>query len=418
MRSIRSQTHKLTKRTFQTTPENNPSELVYALVLLGNAGVNLTREELISGLIGVTRAAGIDVQEQVVVDFLAREHEIVKYDDAGLVERARLLCVKGGDENPNAAAVARVLDVAGFQMDKALVEQLMGKSEEQIEQKPSSRWGVAAVATGAAVLMGKTKYLLVALKLTKMTPLISMLLTSFMYSFVFGWPYALGMVGQLLLHESGHAAVMRHYGVPFSPMVFIPFLGASVAMKDQPKNAYEEAMIAFGGPVAGSAAAALLAVVGASTDSALLIALADFGLMINLFNLLPIGSLDGGRIASALSPWLNVAGLVGGGFIIYVGAIHNPIFYLIMLAGTYTTVMRFISPPNQAYSFLTSAQRLQVGVAYLALIGLLLWGMRENNKRRLTPKQIQDVRQGRKAVPDPESFFLEPEPEDNQPRWA
>lgn len=88
-------------------------------------------------------------------------------------------------------------------------------------------------------MLSRIRYVLVALKLTKMTPLISMMLTSFAYSFVFGWPYAVGMVGQMLLHESGHAAVMRHYGVPFSPMVFIPFLGAAVAMKDQPKNVYE-----------------------------------------------------------------------------------------------------------------------------------------------------------------------------------
>ena len=112
----------------------------------------------------------------------------------------------------------------------------------------NSRAGlIASAALAGSFLFGKMKFVLVGLKLTKAMPLASMVLSSFAYSFFFGWPYAIGMVGLIFVHECGHAAVMNYYKVPFSPMVFIPFMGAVVAMKDSPRNSYEEAIIAFGG---------------------------------------------------------------------------------------------------------------------------------------------------------------------------
>jgi hypothetical protein len=77
----------------------------------------------------------------------------------------------------------------------------------------SSKFGTfASLGVAASFLAGKSKFLLVGLKLTKATPLISMVLTSFAYSFFFGWPYAVGMVGLIFAHELGHALVLMRYG--------------------------------------------------------------------------------------------------------------------------------------------------------------------------------------------------------------
>lgn len=92
-------------------------------------------------------------------------------------------------------------------------------------------------------------------------------------------------------------------------MMFVPFVGAFVMMERNPLDAYEEAVVALAGPVAGLGAAAAVTLAGIQTDSQLMFALADFGYMINLFNLLPIGSLDGGRVTSALSPYFQLVGL-------------------------------------------------------------------------------------------------------------
>lgn len=155
--------------------------------------------------------------------------------------------------------------------------------------------GLGMLGAGGLVLMGKGKYILGALKLTKFASLGSMLVTIGAYTAFYGFPYALGMTSLILIHESGHALVMKKLGIPFSPMVFVPFMGAAVAMKQRPKDAYEEALVAFGGPILGSVGALGFAGAAHVTGSPLLFALADFGFMINLFNLIPLGMMDGGE---------------------------------------------------------------------------------------------------------------------------
>jgi hypothetical protein len=120
------------------------------------------------------------------------------------------------------------------------------------------------------------------------------------------------------------------------------------------------------------------------------------GYMINLFNLLPIGELDGGRIAKAINPLVNIAGLGIGGFMIYEGIIGNPIFYIIMLAGTYTTGARLLGYEkiDPSYYEIPLHKKAGITAGYVALIAALLLAMRENNKRRKTPRQLQAEKEG------------------------
>lgn len=248
----------------------------------------------------------------------------------------------------------------------------------------------AGLVGGAAVLLGKTKYVLGALKLTKLASLGSMFLTIGTYSMFFGLPYAAGMVGLITVHEIGHALVMHQRGIPFSPMVFMPFMGAVIAMKNRPRDAWEDALVAFGGPVLGSVGAGAVAVGAHMTDSQLLFALADFGFMVNMFNLMPLGSMDGGRIAGALSPWAGVAGLGMGGTLVLSGQIMNPIFYLILLAGGWETFQRFYNPgsipPN--YYKITTAQRMAIGCGYAGLVGGLALAMDVNQRFKKPPEVL------------------------------
>lgn len=247
----------------------------------------------------------------------------------------------------------------------------------------------------ATVLFGKTKYVLAALKVTKLASLGSMVFTIGTYTMFFGFPYAVGMVGLILVHEMGHAAVMHYKNVPFTPMVFIPFMGAVIAMKEYPRDAWDDAMIAIGGPVAGSLGAGVVALGAHMTQSQLLYALADFGFMINLFNLLPIGSMDGGRIAGALSKWVGVGGIGFGSYLAYSGVIHNPLFYLILLSSGYETFQRFYDPhhlpPN--YYKISSTQRVALTASYLGLITSLLIAMDVNQRYRKPPEVLIHERQ-------------------------
>jgi Zn-dependent protease len=185
---------------------------------------------------------------------------------------------------------------------------------------------------------------------------------------------------------------MMHYGMPFSPMVFIPFMGAVIATKEQPRDAWQDAMIAFGGPALGTAGAMAVAGAAQATDSQLLYALADFGYMINLFNMMPIGSMDGGRIAGALSPWFGVAGLAGGAGLAYTGVVQNPLFYLILLAGGFNTFQQFYDPAAHRpphYYRITPMQRAAIGTSYFGLCATLLLAMSANQVNKKSPEEIR-----------------------------
>lgn len=160
--------------------------------------------------------------------------------------------------------------------------------KKHIQENSSSKVGmIGSAAVAGSVLFGKAKYVIAALKITKLSSLASMLLSSAAYGYIFGWPYGIGMVGLIFVHECGHAIAMHHHKIPFTPMVFVPFMGASIGMTEHPPNAHIEAQVALAGPILGSCAALSLGVLGNVTDSQLLLALADWGYMINLFNLLP-----------------------------------------------------------------------------------------------------------------------------------
>ena len=116
------------------------------------------------------------------------------------------------------------------------------------------------------------------------------------YALIWGWPFAVGLVALILVHELGHYVEAKRVGFNPSLPVFIPFLGAYVALKDMPFDPWRDARVTIAGPLVGGAGAVAMLVAGEVTDSNLLRALAYTGFLLNLFNLIPIGFLDGGRL--------------------------------------------------------------------------------------------------------------------------
>ncbi|MEQ1794366.1 MAG: site-2 protease family protein [Nitrospira sp.] len=130
----------------------------------------------------------------------------------------------------------------------------------------------------------------------------TMILSVITYSFVYGWPYAIGLVGLIFFHEMGHFAAARQRGLDVGAPTFIPFVGAWIQLKEQPMDVETEAYVAMAGPVVGTLAAVGCYYAASSSHSPLLRALAYAGFMLNLFNLIPLSPLDGGRITSIISP--------------------------------------------------------------------------------------------------------------------
>lgn len=136
----------------------------------------------------------------------------------------------------------------------------------------------------------------------------TMLVSMAVYAYSFGWPYAVGFVLLILVHEMGHFVAARQSGLAVGAPVFIPFVGAWVALKETRLQPATEAHVALAGPMLGSIAAFGCYLMGISGHGRLWMALAQAGFMLNLFNLIPLAPLDGGRLAGVISPRLWFVG--------------------------------------------------------------------------------------------------------------
>lgn len=145
----------------------------------------------------------------------------------------------------------------------------------------------------------KLKFLL--LGLTKVKTLFSMVLTLGVYWTLWGWPFALGFVLSIYVHEIGHVSALRRLGIAASAPMFIPGLGAFVRMHQYPATPTEDARVGLAGPVWGLGAAIACYGLFLVTGSSLLAGVAHAGAWVNLFNLLPIWQLDGGRAMNAMT---------------------------------------------------------------------------------------------------------------------
>jgi len=191
---------------------------------------------------------------------------------------------------------------------------------------------------------------------------------------------------------------MRRQGIPAGAPVFIPFVGAVIAMRGIPRNAWVESLVAIGGPILGSLGALLCLLLGSLTDSAFFYALASTGFMINLFNLLPISPLDGGRIVGVISRWIWLAGYaIGIGMLLVT---HHPMLFLILLFGLFN-LGHTIREPRHGYYEVAASKRLMMGVTYFglaALLALAMWSV-DTRLGELEPAIAAQVQRVRDAAP-------------------
>src|SRR5438105_9441520 len=241
---------------------------------------------------------------------------------------------------------------------------------------------VAGILAFLGLILGKLQFvlpLLLKFKSLALT-LVSTGVTALLYAQLFGWAFGVGIVLLILVHESGHVVVARIMGMPVTLPVMIPFLGAFVSMKQQPRTVARESVMAIGGPILGTVAAGLcylgyLAMPDSSTGQ-LLRALAYFGFLINLFNLVPVTPLDGGRVLSVLSKWFNVAGLAIAAGLLLFGNFRSPVLFLVLIFGPFSTFQRFRSTVlNPAYYAVDARTKLVIGLLYLGLLFALGLGM-------------------------------------------
>ena len=210
----------------------------------------------------------------------------------------------------------------------------------------------------------------------------TMLISLVVYAFVFGWKYAAGFIALLFAHEMGHYLAARKRGLDVGLPTFIPFVGAWINLKDQPRDVETEAYVALAGPLLGTVAAIACYLVADADGPRWLMAVAYSGFFLNLFNLLPLSPLDGGRISAVLSPriWFVGVPLLAALFLWR----PNPMLLIIGLLAFPQLIKAWKydphAPENQAYYTISAKQRFEYVAMYLGLAGYLAYMVHETHQ--------------------------------------
>ncbi len=236
------------------------------------------------------------------------------------------------------------------------------------------KWAAGAGAFGVALmkfkwillfLLTKAKILLVGL--TQAKTFLSMAIALGVYATIYGWQFALGLVVSIYIHEMGHVVWLRRYGIPATAPMFIPGLGAFVRLKAHPATAREDARVGLAGPVWGAVAAVLALALGVAFGRPILFAIARVGAWINVFNLVPIWQLDGGRGFAALSR--RQRAIVAAIAWVLALARVDGVYFLVAIAATFRAASSGTAATGTAPS--RAAPERGDGDIFLTYVGLL-----------------------------------------------
>jgi len=246
---------------------------------------------------------------------------------------------------------------------------------------PRRRQGVvAAIVAVAGFLLLKGKWFLLflvtkgkllfgAVKLGQLlTTAYTMALSAWAYAFYYGWPFAAGLVLLILIHEIGHGMAAARVGVRVGAPMFVPFVGAFIALRDRPRSTSDEAVIAAGGPIVGAAAATLTVAVSLSAGEPadLLRVVGFYALVLNLFNLTPVWQLDGARMLAPVGPRATLIGAAIALAALIGAAVHaghlNPIALIAVAVCAFRGGSRWWHARRAAWptSLLERAEKLRV----------------------------------------------------------
>ena len=236
--------------------------------------------------------------------------------------------------------------------------------------KPKAK-GLMAGLGALGLILVKFKFLLFG----GLKTFLSMFVMIWFYSMQFGWNFAIGFVVLIFVHEMGHVIAAKWLGMPITAPIFIPFVGAYITMKENPRDAWTEALMAYGGPLAGC----ICFFAALDLHISWLIAVASATFVINLFNMIPLPPLDGGRICAAVSPWFWFIGLLLlGAAVFYFHATTSLILIGIVLVMALPRLKQTLfQPPTEEmkrYYALHISNRLFMAVLYVGLIAVLVYG--------------------------------------------
>lgn len=205
------------------------------------------------------------------------------------------------------------------------------------------------------------------------------------YSWMFTPQFAVVLIAALVVHEYGHLRAMKACGIPTKGIFLIPFFGGVAVAESGFKTRRDESYTAMMGPAWGLGTAIAPCLLYLVYPHPALAGIASFIALMNLFNMLPINPLDGGRtiksIAFSLDSHLGLAVLMLGMLAIFAGMLFLNIglFLLIGFIAALELTSEwyslqdslFIKPQMSSTQIgIHSACYLGLTVAFLAVIRL------------------------------------------------
>ncbi|HEX6204722.1 MAG TPA: site-2 protease family protein [Solirubrobacterales bacterium] len=254
-------------------------------------------------------------------------------------------------------------------------------AEDLDEERNRSRLKkLGALLVPLVLLASKAKVLFLAvIKIKAVTTLGTMFVSIVAYALAFGWPFAVGFVLLLFVHEMGHVIQLRREGVEASAPIFIPFLGAVIAAKSLGDDAAAEARVGLAGPILGTVGTLIPLAIWLATGSDLWQALAYVGFFINLINLLPVLPLDGGRAMAVLGPKVWIVGILiaVAATVIFLGPFM--LVFVVLLGGPelYHRFKNRHSEESRKFHSVPTGTKVAVAAIYLSLTALLIFGVAE-----------------------------------------
>jgi Zn-dependent protease len=240
--------------------------------------------------------------------------------------------------------------------------------QQQGPQRQARRGVLGWLAALGVFVLGYAKYAFLLIKGVPALLTLSSLFLSFgLYAWFRGPVFAGALVAMILVHEMGHVVEIRRQGMTATAPIFIPFFGAAIFQRSHPTDALHQAEIGIAGPLAGTAGATLAYVLYGYTHWDGFALAATIGFFLNLFNMIPLGMLDGGWILAPVSKWFQVFGMVlmvGAAFFLGFSAF----LFIIVLLSLPTIIARFRQAENPYFTSVSQTGRWAIGGAWLALV--------------------------------------------------
>jgi Zn-dependent protease len=292
-------------------------------------------------------------------------------DTRGALEKwRRMLELLPAQSTQHARVLAKVQAlsdaVAGPQPPGAATPNAAGKSNGSKKAAGLGAIGVmlAKFKWVILALLGKGKVLLVGLAQAK--TFLSMGIALAVYASIYGWKFGLGLIASIYVHEMGHVVWLRRYGIAATAPMFIPGFGAFVRLKQHPATVGEDARVGLAGPVWGAAAALAALAMGAALHKPIFFTIARIGAWINVFNLIPLWQLDGGRGFAALSR--RQRGLVAAACWVLALSGADGMMYLLAIAASFRAAGKGSAPAVGDRAVLATYLALLFGLTALMAV--------------------------------------------------